>query len=283
MIGDVGSRGSYLERGNTNGGRNGSPIVGQSAFRIVENEGPRPVDRVFFYFNYFNDVGLAGNNTYDMYRAVFGFEKTVLSGRGSVGVRLPIQVRDGGTGSSIDGFGDLTVIGKAVLLSDSCTGNCLSAGLAVTVPIGRTQPLEGGGNLDSTLVQPWVGFLVNSGSFFVQGFSSAVLPSKTVDTRMLANDLGVGYRLWSTSQQDAVLTAVVPVLEAHLLTPLNNIGVAGVQNGTSQVGTPDQLVLTGGVHFGIRNRSWLTIGAGTTVTGTRLFNWEGIVQYNFGF
>lgn len=284
MIGDVGSRGSYLERGNSPpGGRNGSPIAGQAAFRIVENESARPADRIFFGFNYFDNLGLAGNNTYDLYRGVVGFEKTLLSGRASFGARLPVQVRDGGTGNSIDGFGDLTVIAKYALLADTVGNNYLTGGIAVTLPTGRDQPLAGGGNLDSTLVQPWVGFVVTSGRFIVQGYSSVVLPTKTIDTRLLTNDLGVGYRLWSNPCPDATLTAIVPVLEAHLLTPISNIGVGNVQNGTAQVGTPDQLVLTVGTHFGLWNRSWVTLAAGTTVTGTRLFNWEGVVQYNIGF
>jgi len=283
MIGDLGSRGSYLERGNTFGRGSGSPIVGQAAFRIVENESARPVDRVFFAYNYFNDIGLAGNNTYDLHRAVIGFEKTLFSGRASFGARVPVQLRDGGTGNSVDGFGDLTLLAKYVLLGDPAKGNVLSAGVAATIPIGRAQPLQGGGNLDSTLVQPWAGFVVVSDRVIVQGFSALVLPTKSIDSRLWANDLGIGYRLYTNADSCATLTAVVPALEAHLLTPLSNIGVGRVQGGQSQVGTPDMLVLTAGVHLGLWNRAWLTFGAATPVTGTRLFNYEGTVMLNVLF
>jgi hypothetical protein len=280
MIGDLGPRGLYREDGNFNG--KGTPIVGQGAFRVVENESARPADRVFAYFNYFDATGNNTDSKFGFYRTILGFEKAFLDGRGSFGARLPIQFREGGTGESVDGFADVTLITKYALYLDKHTGSAASVGLAVTIPIGREQHLDGGGDLDSVLWQPWAGFVANGERFIVQGYTSFILPGKSLDTRLWTNDLGVGYKLWMNRDCGRLLTAVVPVLEAHLITPLSNEGVTRVSQA-SQVGTPDQLVLTTGVHLGVGERGWLTLGFGLPVTGFRLFQYEGVVQLNFGF
>src|SRR5439155_99725 len=51
------------------------PLPGRGAFKIEENESPRPLDRVFVSYNYFNSVGLPGTPSYDLHREVAGFEK----------------------------------------------------------------------------------------------------------------------------------------------------------------------------------------------------------------
>lgn len=279
MIGDLGVRGLYREA-DLNGGFT-SPIANQAAFRIVENESPVPVTRAFTTFNYFNNVGTSGDNSYDLYRATVGFEYAFLNNNASVGLRVPVQFRDQGEGQSVDGFADLTLITKFVFLKDCASGSLVSGGLAVTAPMTREARLEESGDLRNWLFQPWVGFLFNADRFYVQGFSSYAIASESRDVGLLANDIGIGYKLYHNPH--GTLTAIIPTLEAHLLTPLRNRGVSPVNDGTRQVGAPDMLTLTGGVHLGIGERAYLTLGFGAPITGNKLFDYEGVIQFNVGF
>ena len=56
-------------------------------FKIAENQSPFPQDRVFFTFNYFNNVNANLDRYFDspinnlsVYRYIFGFEKTFNDG-----------------------------------------------------------------------------------------------------------------------------------------------------------------------------------------------------------
>jgi hypothetical protein len=106
--------------------------VFRGAFKIAENESPRPQDRVFVTYNYYRDVG----SVEDVHRETIGFEKALLGGRASVGLRLPFfQVRGNDAGQGTD-VGDLSVVLKYALLDDSATGSAVSAGLVITAPTG---------------------------------------------------------------------------------------------------------------------------------------------------
>src|SRR5262249_42311373 len=54
------------------------PQSGRGPYKIAENESPRPQDRVFLSYNYFNDTSTAfsGLPHSDLHRETFGFEKT---------------------------------------------------------------------------------------------------------------------------------------------------------------------------------------------------------------
>jgi hypothetical protein len=67
-------------------------------FKIGENDTPRPMDRAYFSFNYFDDLNNAANRAagadlHDVriYREVFGAEMTFLDGDASVGLRVPLN------------------------------------------------------------------------------------------------------------------------------------------------------------------------------------------------
>src|SRR5207247_1099521 len=98
------------------------PVASQGAFKICENESPRPTDRVFFTYNFYSDatgapsgLGVPRTDTVtnpngtvtstpvpavtiklDAHREIFGFEKTFLDGNASIGMRAPLvqQVGD---------------------------------------------------------------------------------------------------------------------------------------------------------------------------------------------
>jgi hypothetical protein len=292
MIGDLGVRGFFLDRtvnpslpGQPAGSqRQSSPLTTAAAFRIAENESARPNDRFYVYYNYFSEAGgKFAVNQYDLHRTTLGVEKTFLGGDASAGVRVPILYRDGGIGQTVDGMGDVTLVGKYAFLADREAGTYLTAGLNVTLATSRDLILaQSGRNLHSTLLQPWLGAVFTTERFYVQAFTSMVFPTNSIDTRFVANDVAVGWRAYQ-NPQGGLLTAIIPTLEAHVINPINNRGIANLLNGGSEVGAPDLVVITGGVHLGLGDRTFLTLAVGTPVTGPQLFKYEGVVQLNFAF
>jgi hypothetical protein len=218
----------------------------------------------------------------DVHREVFGFEKTFLDGYVSVGLRMPVQQIDGDDDNSREGFGDLSILLKCVLLGDPRSDRLVSAGLMVTAPTGPSAHLTSLDNPDAdivihpTLLQPFTGYLWGDGDFYLHGFLSVVVPTDARDVTLLFNDVGVGYWMYRSSE-DRLLTSVVPTLEAHVTTPLNH------RSATDLITVPDIVALTGGVHLGLGEQSMLTLGVATPVTGPRPFDVEAIVQFNWRF
>jgi hypothetical protein len=290
MIGDLGVRGFFLDRSVNSslagGGsqRQSSPLTTGGAFRISENESARPNDRFFIYYNYFSEAGgKFAVNQYDLHRTTLGVERTFLDGDASVSVRVPILYRDGGVGQTVDGLGDITLVGKYAFVADREAGTYLTAGLNVTLPTSRDLILaQSGRNLQSTLLQPWLGAVLTGERFYVQAFTSMVFPTNDIDTHFVANDIAVGWRAYQ-NPQGGLLTAIIPTLEAHVITPTNNRGIDSLLNGTAEVGAPDLVVITGGVHLGLGDRTFLTLALGTPVTGPQLFKYEAVVQLNFAY
>src|SRR6185437_5021326 len=81
----------------------GQPLAARPAptirsFKFADNQTPMPVNRVFFTFNYFDNVGQSVNQRareplggLQAYRYVFGFEKTFWDQNASVGIVLPLN------------------------------------------------------------------------------------------------------------------------------------------------------------------------------------------------
>src|SRR5262249_5713889 len=141
-------------------------------------------------------------------------------------------------------LGDITIVTKAVLAEDNQSGNLLSGGMAITAPTGSLpfSSTTTGVSLHSTLLQPYVGHIWRQHQPFLQGFSSLIAPTASNDVTLLANDLALGYQL-DQGPRCAFLSAVVPVFEAHLNTPLNHRGTQ-----VEPAGYVDQLTLLGGLH-----------------------------------
>jgi hypothetical protein len=275
-------------------------------FNVAEGESPRPEDRVFFHYDYYSSVTGPGTSSglprldtttttingrpatvttlipgvpppsLDLHREVVGFEKTFLGGDASVELRAPVVEQVGADAIGGSDFGDVTVVLKYAFLNDRVTGDVLAAGFAVTLPTGPGLPLQGGGDLHSTLLQPWVGYLWNFDRFYVEGFSSLVVPTDARDVTLLFNDVGVGYALYRAAG-DRLISAVVPTVEAHVTTPLNH------RSDTGLVTVPDLVVLTAGSHFDIGRSATLSVGVAAPVTGPRAFDVEALVQFNYRF
>lgn len=256
------------------------PLAGRGGYKIADNESPRPVNRVFFSYNYFNDVNGRINGPdiprIDVHRETFGFERTFLEGDASFGIRVPLIQQTNSGALDFSDVGDLSFILKYAFINDYFTGNVASAGLVVTVPTGPDYVLVDGTTLDPVLIQPWAGFVWNSGAVYVHGFSSVVVPTQGVDAVVLFNDLGVGFRAWDDA--GSFITSITPTLEGHITTPLANRGFdeCGVRY-------QDVVVITGGLHLGLGERSLLTFGAATPLTGAKPFSVEGIVQLNYRY
>jgi hypothetical protein len=257
-----------------------TPSTARGAFKITDNESPRPVDRFFLTYNYFNGVGAGIPNfpTFDLHRQVFGFEKTFLDGDASISVRLnTLQAAGDGSLRSND-FGDTTIVSKFALINEP-NGNVLSVGFAVTAPTGPDQILLDGTRLHPTLLQPYAGYIYAFDRLYTQGFASLIIPTDDRDVLLSTSSVAVGYQLYRAADPwSRMLTYVTPTTEAHATIPLNHRGLE-----SQPVGFPDLVVITNGIHFGLGNRSNLLLGVATPVTGPKLFDLEGIAQFNFRY
>ena len=279
-------------------------VAGGGPFKIADNESPLPQDRVFFTYNFYDnvhgptqgsdrstivsqtvklrgqdfdaDIFIPGVATPrgDLHRETIGFEKTFLDGSFSLGMRVPFFQQTGASELSDSDLGNMTFIVKYAPYLDRQAGSGISTGLAVTVPTGPAVQTTHG-DLHSTYLQPFLGYQMAMDRLLVFGFFSVAVPSEAEDVTLMFNDVGVGYRMFEG--RGGMVTGIVPALEAHVTTPLNHRAV------TDSVQGIDLVVLTGGVHVGLGERSMLTLGVATPVSGPRLFDVEAIVQFNLRF
>jgi hypothetical protein len=257
---------------------------------MADNQSPRPQDRLFVAFNFYDNLRQAPTSSLHdvkVYREFFGFEKTFFNGNASLGLRLPLNTLSvasftPGVAGASTALGDLTVFLKGILLQNRQTGSLLSSGLAVTPPTG---PANFAGapfarSILSTSFQPFVGYIWNSGRWFVQGFSGINVPSDPRVTTMYYNDVGIGYALFRAQDPEAWLAAVVPTFEVHVNTPLNH---RVTQVVGSLAGTPDVVDLTFGGSLLFRRGSSISAGIVNPVTGPRPYDFEVVVLLNVLF
>ena len=263
------------------------------SFKIAENMSPQPQDRFFFNFNYYNNV----NDTVDTrngspidhikaYRYFFGFEKTFNEGKGSLGLRLPLDNVTADSPNKListptsTALGDLTIFGKYILEQNKQTGSMASIGLAVTPPTG-TSKFAGAPYLfgiRSVYIQPFFGYIYNVGNWYIQGFCAFDFPSNYNDVTLMYNDVGIGYYLIRSNDPNSFLTTLAPTFEVHVNTPFNH---RDPFNKLDIAGTPDVVDLTFGVNFQFRRRSILTAAFITPVTSPQPFNTEASLLFNF--
>lgn len=257
------------------------PIPQRAAFKIAENESPRPQDRVYFTYNFFSDVARISNpggDAINMHREVLGFEKSFMDQLFSVGMRVPLVQLEGDDAFRSSRVGDLSFIGKVTLWENRNTGNLISAGLVITAPTDTTFVKADGTNALSTLFQPFYGYIFNlSDRAFLHGFSSISIPTQPDDATLWFVDAGLGYKMYEGSE-DAWISAITPTIEAHYTNPLSQEGLFN-----TPVGAPEIVIVTGGVHVVSFNRSILTFGLATPITGPKVFAWEGALQWNIRF
>lgn len=265
-------------------------------FKLADNMSPQPQDRLFFTMNFYDDVNKKLNRFYEsplqslqIYRYMWGFEKTFNNGNGSIGMRLPLDtisaqsrepaLQQGGTYTSL---GNLTIFAKHVFAYDRRTGSLVSGGLAITPRTGPRQfagaPYLAANN--TTTIQPYVGYLVNFRKWYFHGFEAIDVPAAAGNPTLVYSDIGMGYYLYREQIPTGWISAVVPTFEVHINNPINHRGEYNVRDPN---GTPDIVNLTYGLNVRLKERSVLSLGLATPVTGPRPFDLEAILLFNYYF
>ena len=254
------------------------PIIGR-AFKISDNESPRPTDRAFVTYNYFNDIH-TGDASFNLIASFFGFEKTFLNGDASIELRVPfLQTANssGLTGISNNEIGDLTLIGKYAFINNRDTGNVASGGLAVTIPTAQGIFLADGTQFRSTLFQPFGGWIINRGDLFAQGFHSLVVPS---DRRDVISSI---QRHRQSATGCAPQSAAIPARD-HSDAGRAFVHAARSPRADDLIQSFDIFTFTAGVNFAFPAVG-STFGAAFAipVTGPRPNRAEAIVSFNYRF
>ena len=262
------------------------PLGGAAVRRvkIADNTSPEPRDRLFFNFNFFNDV-IGGMGDVSQYTV--GCERTFWDGSSSLELRVPFaatlaseQSAEGVEARDFE-FGNLAVWFKTILY-EVPTG-LISAGLGVAVPtaspsrvlFGQTPILE----IENQAVHLlpylgvmstpqerwfWQGFLqldVGTNGNPVQGDVTGQSLSQIgvlQDATLLFADVGVGYSLYQKPGGGG-LTSVSPTAELHYSTTLQDTDIADgngflVRSPTRRF---DVLNLTLGTSLLWNDRLWI--------------------------
>ncbi len=258
-----------------------APVPLDAAYKIAEGESPRPQDRVYTSFNFYDNVDqpirVFGVGQADLYRETIGLEKTFDQGESSFGVRMPFVQLTGDNLVQDDELGDLSLIYKHAIYDDPCTGNLVSVGMLLTLPTERKLYLAGESSLDSTLFQPFVGFIYNIDSFYFEGFESVAVPTDMRDVTLLFTSLDVGYNLYVDNSPDAPVQFVRPQLEVHVNTPLTHRGLT-----SSPIGFPDAVDMTAGMRV-LFHKLEFGAAAGTSVTGPKVYDVEALANLTYHF
>jgi hypothetical protein len=257
-----------------------APLPFRTSFKIAEGENPRPQDRVYVAYTFYNNVtkGLVGVDvpSSDLHRETLGFEKTLFDGNASIGLRIPMLELTGNGDVEDTHISDLSIILKYALINDRATGNVLSTGLVITTPTGEGLQIAGESTLNSTIFEPFVGYVFSGDSgLFVQGFSSVSVPTDMRDVTLLFNSVAFGYWMYRRNDSDSLLTGVVPVAEFHVDTPLNHRGT-----DHTPIGFPDAVNFTGGVHLYF-HRAEVGAAVGVPFTGPKPYDLEAQVNLTY--
>lgn len=269
--------------------------VQSAGFKIAENENVRPMTRIYGSFNYFNNVNGrlfrrlgAEVGQVNAHRETVGGEWAFWNNGASVGVRIPFNtvtitgIPRADLNGTFTSVGDLSFIFKRALYDEGAEGKFVSGGMLLTVPTGQ-ESYGGGGFLRSprtVFFQPYLGYVIPVGrKLYLQGFSSVAMPTDLGrDVAQLFTDISVGIKAYENQDSDAFLTALTPIFESHLSTPLNHRGAL-----RTPIGAPDSLVLTQGCTFQFRKKAHLTVAISEPISGFAPFDFEAAIQMNWRF
>jgi hypothetical protein len=280
--------------------------------KLAENNSPEPRDRLYFNYNYFNNVP---NGFNDVNRYVFGFEKTFRDGGMSIDVRVPFastlatdQVAEE-AGTKDTEFGNLTMIWKTLLYESQQT--LVSGGLGVAAPTGddtRLYRLDGRQILqirnESVHLLPYVAVLSSPiDSLFLQGFLQFDVDANgnpafgnaaggglgsigtLHDPTLMFIDVALGYR-WYQNQY-AVITSIVPLIELHYSTTLQHADALTGGGLTLSSVSPrfDIVNMTMGAQFSLGNQFSVTPAIVVPLRSgdDRQFDMEAVVLANWNF
>ncbi|MCE9567698.1 MAG: hypothetical protein K8U57_37330 [Planctomycetes bacterium] len=249
-----------------------------SGIMITDNDSPRPSNRVYFGYSYYDGLGAAQNPGFGdvtQNRQIFGIEQTLFNGNTSIGLRMPYVQVAGPFGSGGNAAGDLSILGKWALINNRDTGDILSIGMVLTTPTGGQAGVfpDGSPIPHSVLFQPWLGAVHTMGRGYIQGITNVVIPSDSRDVLLFGHSFALGYQL---IQGSGVVPTVTPTFETHIRLPLND------RNPNGLIYLQDQVNLTGGAHFRW-NRFTMSGAACIPVVGPRPWNIEALANVNYRF
>jgi hypothetical protein len=277
--------------------------------KIAEGQSPRPMDRVYYNFNAFWNVNkdqwhdiTQPISHVNLYRSVFGLEKTFMDGQVSVGLRIPfytlnVETHDvfvqqtpdgpilapGGPGADSTHFGNISAIVKMIVWEDKQTGSLVSGGATLTLPTASSRLIDPGPS-ELAYVEPFGGFIVQRGDFFVHGFVSVIFPIARPESIMLFTDLGAGYWVYRNGSHSQLITGVAPTVEIHIADPLRTADPAVNVFGVFDNIRPHNVVdFTFGGTFELWGRATVGLGLVVPVTGPKPFDVEAIAQVNWRF
>ncbi len=257
------------------------PVSGEySGVLITDNDSPRPTDRVYFGYNYYASLGYSlnpGLGNINENREMIGFEKTFLNGNASFGMRMPFIQYGGPFDLNNQTQGDLSLLFKYAFINDLETGNVASVGMIITTPTSAAGGLFSDGSPvpHSVLFQPWTGFIRMFDRAYVEGITDLIVPTNGRDTLLWTNSLATGYWVYQNFNERS-LNGIIPTVELHVHTPLNNRSQQGL------VYVPDEVNITAGVHWRFP-RTTLTTSLSVPLVGPRPYNVEALVNLNYWF
>jgi hypothetical protein len=278
-------------------GQRGASLLFPTArnVKVSENQSPRPQDRIFFDFNYYNNLNSAVNskegvqvNHMKAYTYMWGIEKTFDNGNGSIGLRLPLDTLTADSPNNslstptTSALGNLDIFAKYILKQNYETGSLISAGIQVT-PSTATSRFAGApyiASLNTTYFQPFIAYIWRRDRFFLQGFSGLDVPTNNADVTLIYNDISVGYFAYRNTESRSFLTAVVPAFEVHVNSPINH---RNPFNSFDLAGTANTCNLTYGLNLMFFGRSMLTAALVTPVSSPKPFDTEVALYFNFYF
>lgn len=291
MLGDLAPISGQARLGTTAAGANVVRLPWVRGYKMADNQSPRPLDRVYVAFNFFDDLNVgnpsfAGLRDVRIYREYFGIEKTFFDGNASINLRLPVNSISArgtlpGLGGSSTAVGDLSILAKFALWQDRTSGDIVSAGMGIGTPTGPSA-FAGASYArapNPPFVQPFVGFIKTFGYFYTQGFTAIDVPFDSNVVTMYYNDLAMGY-YFRAPDPDWLITAVAPSMEVHVNTPLNHRGGFSSNDPSATV---DSVNLTFGLTAVTQQRTMISVGLVEPVTGPRPFSGELVVLVNFFF
>jgi hypothetical protein len=270
-------------------------VVGRT--KISDDNNPLPRDRVFFSFDYFQEVPLTAGGV-DVRRFSPGFEKTFLDRRASVEVRFPFALTlssdinaEGLTNTNRPEFGNVNVTFKGLLYRGQVLN--VASGLGVAFPTAddtRVFLADGTEVLrirnEAYVLTPYAAFLLTpcrnlffqswgQVSFDVNGNPVATNPNlgglrnvdRLTDQKLLQVDAQLGYWLYQSGDAGGGLlhhiSGLAPFVELHWNTTLN--GADFVQAGEFTIGGGqshfDELNLSTGLITRLGDHCTVTFGA----------------------
>ncbi len=275
------------------GSRAGSPPnISVRAIKITENQSPRPMDRVYFDFNYYNNVNdtvnrrnLSPITRMQAYTYLFGLEKTFNGGLGSIGLRVPLENLSASSVGNVvstpttTATGDLSIFAKYILAQDKRTGSLVSVGFDVTLPTG---PASFAGapyllGINSVYFQPFLGYIYNYNRWYFQGFTGMTYSASVGDASFVYNDFGVGYFLKRSVDPREFVTALAPSMEIHVNNPMNH---RDPYNVFDLAGSADNVDLTFGLNVEIHRAAVITLGFVTPLASPKPFDTEALIMLN---